>query len=134
MHHPQVFFHYTEVDAPTLIVVTHSERSISLQWTSPSEGSPLSYTVTWTGSGVTSSVVLSPTARNYTIGGLDSNTAYSGTVKVHSLANNATVSWNIHTLPQGEVVYISSRVIINFYDTVPQNTVTALIVHECMCT
>ena len=112
MHKPQLFFSYTEVDAPTLIVVTHSERSISLEWSPPSEGSPLSYTVTWTGSGVTSSVVLPPTARNYTIGGLDSNTAYSGTVNVYSLANNATVSWNIHTLPQGEVVYIYSRVII----------------------
>ena len=104
MHHPQLFFRYTEVDAPTLMIVTHGESSISLQWTSPSEGSPLSYTVTWTGSGVTLCVVMSPTARNYTIGGLNSNTAYSGTVKVHSLANNATVSWNAHTLPQGELV------------------------------
>ena len=51
---------------------------------------------------VTSSVVLSPTACDYTIRGLNSNTAYSGTVEVHSLANNATVSWNAHTLSQGK--------------------------------
>ena len=95
--------HYTVVGAPTIMTVT-GESSIFLEWSPPSEGSPLSYTVTWTGSGVTSSVVLPPTARNYTIRGLDSNTAYSGTVEVYSLANTATVSWGAHTLPQGEWV------------------------------
>ena len=69
---------------------------------------PLSYTVTWTGSGVTSSVVLPPTAHDYTIRGLDSNTTYSGTVEVHSLAKNGTESWNVHTLPQGELVFKSN--------------------------
>ena len=105
MHRAQSFFHYmcTDVPAPTIITVT-GENSISLEWSPPSEGSPLSYTVTWTGSGLTSSPVLSPTARNYTIRGLDSNTAYSGSVEVYSLANNATVSWGAHTLPQGEQV------------------------------
>ena len=96
--------HYTAVGEPTNVTVTPGENSISLEWSPPSEGSPLSYTVTWTGSGVTSSHVLPPTARNYTIRGLDSNTAYSGTVEVYSLANNATVFWGAHTLPQGEQV------------------------------
>ena len=107
MHHTQSFFHYmcTDVRAPTTTMVTPGENSIYLEWSPPSEGSPLSYTVTWTGRGVTSSVVLPPTTRNYTIRGLDSNTAYLGTVDVYSLANNATVSWDAHTLPQGEVVY-----------------------------
>ena len=105
MHHTQSFFHYmcTDVPAPTIMTVT-GENFIFLEWCPPSEGSPLSYTVTWTGSGVNSSHVLPPTARNYTIGGLDSNTAYSGTVEVYSLANSATVSWGTHTLPQGERV------------------------------
>ena len=92
----------TDVRGPTIAMITPRENSISLEWSPPSEGSPLSYTVTWTGSGVTSSVVLPPTARNYTIRGLDSNTASMGTVEVYSLANNATVSWGAHTLPQGE--------------------------------
>ena len=106
MHHTQSFFHYlcTDVHAPTITMATPGENSISLEWSPPSEGSPLSYTVTWTVSGVTSSLVLPPTARNCTIRGLDTNTAYSGTVKVYSLANNAAVSWGAHTLPQGEVV------------------------------
>ncbi len=86
----------------TVTMINPGENSIYLEWSPPSEGSPLSYTVTWTGSGVTSSVVLPPTARNYTIRGLDSNTASMGTVEVYSLANNATVSWGAHTLPQGE--------------------------------
>ena len=107
------FLYYTDVDVPTITTITPGKNSISLGW-SPSEGSPLSYTVTWTGSGVTSSVVLSPTARNYTIGGLDSNNAYSGTVEVYSLANHATVSWGAHTLPQGERVCISVSCMICF--------------------
>ena len=105
MHHTQSFFHLcADVRAPTIMTVTPGENSISLEWSPPSEGSPLSYTVTRTGSGVNSSYILSPTARNYTIGGLKSNTAYSGTVEAYSLANNATVSWDAHTLPQGEQV------------------------------
>ena len=84
------------------MTVTPGENTISLEWSPPSEGSPLSYTVTWTGRGVTSGFVLPATAHDYTIRGLDSNTAYSGTVEVHSLANNATVSWNAHTLSQGK--------------------------------
>ena len=107
VHAPRsVILHYmcTDVPAPTIMTVTPGEISISLEWSPPSEGSPLSYTVTWTVSGVTSSHVLPPTARNYTIRGLDSNTAYSGTVEVYSLANNAAVSWGTHTLPQGERV------------------------------
>ena len=105
VHAPRsVILHYmcTDVPAPTIAMITPGENSISLEWSPPSEGSPLSYTVTWTGSGMTSSNVLPPTALNYTIGGLKSNTAYSGTVEVYSLANNATVSWGAHTLPQGE--------------------------------
>ena len=100
MHHTPAFLLYTDVRAPTIMRVTE-ENSISLEWSPPSEGSPLSYTVTWTGRGVTSSVVLPPTAQNYTIRGLDSNTVYLGTVEVYSLANNATVSWGVYTLPQG---------------------------------
>ena len=103
--------------APTIRTVT-GENSISLEWSPPSEGSPLSYTVTWTGRGVTSSHVLPPTARNYTIRGLDSNTAYSGTVEVYSLANNATVSWGAHTSPQGErvsIILISVSCMICFF-------------------
>ena len=96
----------TDVPASTIMTVT-GENFIFLEWSPPSEGSPLSYTVTWTGSGVTSSVVLPPTARNYTIRGLDSNTAYSGSVEGYSLANTATVSWGAHTLPQGEPECIS---------------------------
>ena len=93
---------YTAVGEPTNMTVIPGENSISLEWSPPPKGSPLSYTVTWTGSGVTSSHVLPPTAHTYTIRGLDSNTAYSGSVEVHSLANNATVSWGAHTLPQSE--------------------------------
>ena len=104
MHHTPAFLHYTDVRAPTIMTVTAGENSISLEWSPPPEGSPLSYTVTWTGSGVTSSHVLPPTAHSYTIGELDSNMAYSVTVEAYSLANNATVSWGAHTLPQGERV------------------------------
>ena len=113
MHHTQSFFHYlcTDVLAPTIMTVT-GKNSIFLEWSPPSEGSPLSYTVTWTGRGVTSSDVLPPTAHNYTIRGLDSNTAYLGTVEVYSLANNVTVSWGAHTLPQGERVCISALCMI----------------------
>ena len=132
MHHAQSFFHYmcTDVYAPTIMTVTPGENSISLEWSPPSEGSPLSYTVTWTGRGVTSSHVLPPIARNYTIRGLDSNTAYSGTVEVCSLANNATVSWGAHTLPQGERVFISVCCMICFCS----NTAcikTCIIAHFC---
>ena len=55
---------------------------------------PLSPTL----SHVTSSADLLSTTHNYTIGGLKSNTAYSGTVEVYSSANHATVSWGAHTL------------------------------------
>ena len=103
MHHPQSSLRYTDVRPATITTVTPGERSIFLEWSPPSEV-VLSYTVTWTGSGVTSSPVLPPTARNYTIRGLDSNTAYSGTVEVYSPVNTATVSWGAHTLPQGERV------------------------------
>ena len=85
MHHPQFSLHYTAVGAPTIRTVIAGLNSIFLEWSPPSEGSLLSYTVTWTGRGVTSNVVLLPTARDYTIEGLDSNTAYSGTVEVYSL-------------------------------------------------
>ena len=85
------------------MTVTPGENSIFLEWSPPSEGSPLSYTVTWTGRGVTSSHVLPPTARNYTIRGLDSNTAYSGTLKVCETTANDTAPWDQYTLPQGEL-------------------------------
>ena len=104
MHSLLSSLHYTAVGEPTNVTVTPEENSISLEWSPPSEGSPLSYTVTWTGRGVTSSADLHSTTHNYTIGGLKSNTAYSGTVEVYSLANHATVSWGAHTLPQGEQV------------------------------
>ena len=100
----QCILYYTDVLAPTIDVVTSGENSISLQWSPPSEGSPLSYTVTWAPSRGTSSSVLHPAARSYTIRGLDSNTAYSGTVEVYALTNNATVRWEVYTLPQGELV------------------------------
>ena len=103
LYHYMPYPQYTAVGAPTN--VSHSWRnSIFLEWSPPSKGSPLSYTVTRTGRGVTSIHVLPPTARNYTIGGLHSNTVYSGTVDIYSLANNATVPWGAHTLPQGEWV------------------------------
>ena len=107
MQHTQSFFHYmcTGVPAPTIMTVTPGENSIYLEWSPPSEGSPLSYTVTWTGSGVNSSHVLPPTARNYTIRGLDSNTAYS--VQVLDNTTSAAVPRNEYTLPQGELVFQS---------------------------
>ena len=116
MHHTQSFFRYicTDVRAPTIMTVTPGENFIFLVWSLPPEVSPLSYTVTWTGSSVTSSHVLPPTAHNYTIRGLDSNTAYSGTVEVYYLANIATVPWGAHTLPQGERVCISVPCMICF--------------------
>ena len=113
-YHPQTSFNYslrihvslyhTDVRSPTIEMVTLGENSISLEWSPPSEGDPLSYTVTWTAGGGTSSSVLQPAAHSYTIRGLDSNTAYSGTVEVHALTNNATVPWEVYTLPQGELV------------------------------
>ena len=105
--------HYTAVGEPTNMTVTPGENSIFLEWSPPSEGSPLSYTVTWTGSGVSSSHVLPPTARNYTIRGLGSNTAYSGTVEVSDNTTKATVSWNEYTLPQGELMFQSSSKAVN---------------------
>ena len=105
--------HHTAMGVPTNVTVTPGERSISLEWSPPSEGSPLSYTVTWTGRGVTSSHVLPPTARNYTIRGLDSNTAYLGTVQVSDNTTSATVSWNEYTLPQGELMFQSSSKAVN---------------------
>ena len=95
------------------MTVTAGLKSISLEWSPASEGSPLSYTVTWTGSGVNSSHVLSPTARNYTIRGLDSNTAYSGTVQVSDNTTSATVPWNEYTLPQGELMFQSCSKVVN---------------------
>ena len=100
--------YYIDVLSPTIQMVTPGENLISFEWSPPSKGSPLSYTVTWTPSGGTSSTVLHPAARNYTIRGLDSNTAYSGTVEVYALTNNATVRWEVYTLPQGELVFQSS--------------------------
>ena len=85
------------------MTVTPGERSIYLEWSPPSEGSPLSYTVTWTGRGVTSSHVLPPTAHNYTIRRLDSNTAYSGALRVCENTANDTAPWDQYTLPQGEL-------------------------------
>ena len=113
MQHAQSLSHYmcTDVHAPTITMVTAGLNSIYLEWSPPSEGSPLSYTVTWTGSGVTSSVVLPPTARDYTIRGLDSNTAYS--VQVSDNTTNATVPWNEYTLPQGELVFQSNCKAVN---------------------
>ena len=102
-HTLRSFLHDSAVGTPTIVTVTPGKNSISLEWSPPSEGSPLSYTVTWTGSGETSSHVLPHTAHNYTIRGLDSDTAYSGTVNVYSLANNATVSLNVHILSQGKL-------------------------------
>ena len=98
------------------MTVTPGENSIFFEWSPPSEGSPLSYTVAWTGRGETSSLVLHSTTHHYTIGGLKSNTAYSGTIQVYSLTNNATVSWDAHTLPQGELYsrVVCSRVDIQF--------------------
>ena len=96
--------YHTDVRSPNIDVVTPGEDSISLEWSPSSEGDPLSYTVTWTPSGGVSSTVLPPAARKYTIRGLDSNTAYSGTVEVYALTNNATVRWEVYTLPQGELV------------------------------
>ena len=86
-------------------MVTPGENFIYLQWSPPSEGFPLSYTITWTASSLTSSALLPSAARNYTIRGLDSNTAYSGTVEVYALTNNATDDWDNYTLPQGELLF-----------------------------
>ena len=113
LNHPLTkIFHtsvyYTDVPSPTIEIVTPGENSISLQWSPSSEGDPLSYTVTWTPGGGTSSTLLHPASHNYTIRGLDSNTAYSGTVEVYALTNNATVRWEVYTLPQGELVFQSS--------------------------
>ena len=105
MYHPQSSFYCTDVGSPTIMMVTPGENFIYLEWSPPSEGSPLSYTITWTASSVTSSALLPSTARNYTIRGLDSNTAYSGTVEVYGLTNNATEDWDNYTLPQGELLF-----------------------------
>ena len=104
MYHPQSSFYCADVDSPTITMVTPGENFISLKWSPPSEGSPLSFTITWTASSVTSRALLPSTARNYTIRGLDSNTAYSGTVEVNALASNATDDWDNYTLPQGELL------------------------------
>ena len=96
--------YHTDVRSPTIEMVTPGENFISLEWSPPSEGSPLSYTVTWTPSGGTSSTALPPATRNFTIRGLDSNTAYSGTVEVYALTNNVSAGWGNYTLPQGELV------------------------------
>ena len=113
MHSLLSSLHCTAVGEPKNVTVTPGENSIFLEWSSPSEGSPLSYTVTWTGSGVTSSHVLPPTAHNYTIRGLDSNTAYLGTVQVSDNTTSATVPWNEYTLPQGELDFQSSSKAVN---------------------
>ena len=98
--------YHTDVLSPTIEMVTPGENVISLEWSPPSEGPPLSYTVTWTPGGGTLSSLLHPAVRNYTIRGLDSNTAYSGTVEVYALTNNVTVRWEVYTLPQGELVLL----------------------------
>ena len=85
-------------------MITPGENFISLEWSPPSEGSLLSYTITWTASSVTSRALLPSAARNYTIRGLDSNTAYSGTVEAYAFTNNATAHWVEYTLPQGELL------------------------------
>ena len=106
---PPVSLHYTAVGEPTNVTVTLGERSIFTSpptppsQSPPSEGSPLSYTVTWTGRGVTASHVLPPTALNYTIRRLDSNTAYLGALKVCENTANVTAPWDQYTLPQGEL-------------------------------
>ena len=105
MYHPQSSFYCTDVGSPTIRMVTPGENFIYLEWSPPSEGSSLSYTITWTASSVTSSALLSSAARNYTIRGLDSNTAYSGTVEAYALTINATDDWDNYTLPQGEVLF-----------------------------
>ena len=104
MYHLQSSFYCADVDSPTIRMVTPGKNFISLEWSPPSEGSPLSYTITWTASSVTSSALLPSSARNYTIRGLDSNTAYSGTVDAYALASNATDDWANYTLPQSELL------------------------------
>ena len=104
MYHPQSSFYCTDVGSPTIRMVTPGENFIYLEWSPPSEGSPLSFTITWTASSVTSSALLPSTARNYTIRGLDSNTAYSGTVEAYAFTNNATANWVEYTLPQGKLL------------------------------
>ena len=86
-------------------MVTPGEIFIYLEWLPPSDGSPLSFTITWTASSVTSSGPLPSPARNYTIRGLDSNTAYSGTVEAYALTISATDDWANYTLPQGELLF-----------------------------
>ena len=86
------------------MVVTPGENFISLEWSPPSDGFTISYTITWTASSVTSSALLPSTAHNYTIRGLDSNTAYSGTVEAYAFTNNATSNWVEYTLPQGKLL------------------------------
>ena len=108
MYHPQSSFYCTDVGSPTITMVTPGENYIYLEWSPPSEGSPLSYTITWTANSVTSSAILPSTARNYTIRGLDSNTAYSGTVEAYTFTNNATANWVEYTIPQGELLFTSS--------------------------
>ena len=107
MYHPQSSFYCADVDSPTIRMVTPGINFIYLEWSPPSEGSPLSYTVTWTINSKTSSTHLPSTARNYTIRGLDSNTAYSGTVEANAYTNNATAHWEEYTLPQGELLFQS---------------------------
>ena len=56
--------HYTEVGSSTIMMVTPGENFISLEWSPPSEGSTLSFTITWIASSVPlSSIHLPPTCR-----------------------------------------------------------------------
>ena len=72
-------------------------------------------------------ICILPLITIYTIGGLKSNTAYSGTVEVYSLANHATVSWGAHTLPQGEQVCpVCPMCCTYFCLSFPTNTHSAL--------
>ena len=53
---------------------------------------------------VTPPSTLPSTARNYTIRGLDPNTAYSGTVEAYAFTDNTTAHWVENTLPQGKLL------------------------------
>ena len=50
---------------------------------------------------------MSSTARNYTIRGLDLNTAYSGTIEAYAFTDSATAHWEEYALPQGELLFQS---------------------------
>ena len=56
---------------------------------------------------------------------------YSGTVQVYSLANNATVSWGAHTLPQWELVCSSAFCMIICFCCSTACIKTCIIAHFC---